>query len=421
MLNLLIADDEELERRAVKKVITNSFENVINIYEAKNGREAIEIGLNIKPDIVIADIKMPGINGLEAIKELKKSLNNTYFIILTAYDYFAYAKEAITNDVKDYILKPFKKDELIKRINKAVDMLEDQKRNRTVEIELREKIYAMLPVLENELVYAIISDNLKSIDYNSYLDYLNINFDGGYCMVIRVGDEVKSRVKNYLEGFIKPNYNAVISSMFTNDIVMFIQSSSDLDDYTMKLEAVALARKIVDVIRKKFESSVKIGIGRTYSSIERLSKSYNEAFNALEYSDGDIKHYDDVKAAPYFNSKVIEPAIDKKSNGNYDELLLKAKEFIEKNFNKDITLEETASYVGVSSYYFSKIFKALVGKNYMDYVTDLRIDKAKDMMENTSESIKEICYEVGYNDPNYFSRVFKKIEGVTPSEYKSRL
>lgn len=421
MFNLLIADDEELERRAVKKVIASNFENVINIYEAKNGREAIEIGLNVKPDIVIADIKMPGINGLEAIKELKKSLNNTYFIILTAYDYFAYAKEAITNDVKDYMLKPFKKDELIKKINKAVDILEEQKRNRTAEMELREKIYAMLPVLENELVYAIMSDNLKSIDYKSYLGYLNINFDGGYCMVIRGNDEVKNQVKNYLEGFIKPDYNAVISSMFTKDIVLFIQSSLASDDYTMKLETVALARKIADVIRKKFDVSVKIGIGRTYSSIERLSKSYNEALNALEYSEGDIKHYDDVKAAPDFNSKGIEPAIDRKLSSDYDELLLKAKEFIEKNFNKDITLEETAHYVGVSSYYFSKIFKSLVGKNYMDYVTDLRIEKAKDMMENTSESIKEICYEVGYNDPNYFSRVFKKVEGVTPSEYKSRL
>lgn len=421
MFNLLVADDEELERRAVKKVIASNFENVINIYEAKNGREAIEIGLNVKPDIVIADIKMPGINGLEAIKELKKSLNNTYFIILTAYDYFAYAKEAITNDVKDYMLKPFKKDELIKRINKAVDTLEEQKRNRNAEMELREKIYAMLPVLENELVYAIMSDNLKSIDYKSYLSYLNINFDGGYCMVIRGNDEVKNQVKNYLEGFIKPDYNAVISSMFTKDIVMFIQSSSASDDYNMKLEAVALARKIVDVTRKKFEASIKIGIGKAYSSIERLSKSYNEALNALESSDGDIKHYDDVKAAPDFNSKILEPAMDRKLSSDYDELLLKAKEFIEKNFNKDITLEETAHYVGVSSYYFSKIFKTLVGKNYMDYVTDLRIEKAKDMMENTSESIKEICYEVGYNDPNYFSRVFKKIEGVTPSEYKSRL
>lgn len=421
MFNLLIADDEELERRAVKKVITNNFENVINIYEAKNGREAIEIGLNVNPDIVIADIKMPGINGLEAIKELKKSLNYTYFIILTAYDYFAYAKEAITNDVKDYMLKPFKKDELIKRINKAIEMLEEQKRNRTVEIELREKIYAMLPALENELVYAIISDNLKNIDYNAYLGYLNINFDGGYCMIIRGDDEVKGKVKNYLEGFIKPNYNAVISSMFTNDIVMFIQSSSDLDEYTMKLEAVAFARKIADVIRKKFDVSIKVGIGKNYSSMERLSKSYKEALNALEFGEGDIKHYDDIKFSPDFNSKILEPAIDKKSNSDYDELLIKAKEFIEKNFNKDITLEETASYVGVSSYYFSKIFKALVGKNYMDYVTDLRIEKAKDMMENTSESIKEICYEVGYNDPNYFSRVFKKIEGVTPSEYKSRL
>lgn len=426
MFNLLIADDEELERKAVKKVIANTFTEVFNIYEAKNGREAIEIGFNVKPDIVIADIKMPGINGLEAIKELKKSLNNTYFIILTAYDYFAYAKEAIVNEVKDYILKPFKKDELIKRINKALDILEEQKRNRTMEFDLKEKIYAMLPMLENELVYAIISDNLKAIDYKAYLNYLNLKFEAGYCMVVRINDEitneVKSKVKSCLEEFIKPHYDAIISSMFTKNIVMFVQCSENSDEYAIKLESVSLAGRIAEAIRKKIGINISIGIGRNYNSIERLSKSYSEA---LSSSGSGINHYEDFNDSNKEDqkSKLAEQdftAADRRINSEHGELLEKAKEFIKENYNKDITLEETAHHVGVSSFYFSKIFKASVGKNYMDYLTDLRIEKAKDMMESGFGSIKEICYEVGYNDPNYFSRVFKKIEGVTPSEYKLR-
>lgn len=427
MFNLLIADDEELERKAVKKVITSTFTEVFNIYEAKNGREAIEIGFNVKPDIVIADIKMPGINGLEAIKELKKSLSSTYFIILTAYDYFAYAKEAIVNEVKDYILKPFKKDELIKRINKALNILEEQKRNRTVEFDLKEKIYAMLPMLENELVYAIISNNLKAIDYKAYLNYLNLNFEAGYCMVIGIDDEInnelKLEVKGCLEEFTKPHYDAIISSMFTKNIVMFVQCSENSDEYSMKLESISLARKIEDTIKKKLGIHITIGIGRVYNGIEKLYISYSEA---LSSSVSDIKHYEDSddKTKEEQKSKLTEQeftSIARKINSEHEELLEKAKEFIKENYNKDITLEETAHHVGVSSYYFSKIFKASVGKNYMDYLTDLRIEKAKDMMESGSGSIKEICYEVGYNDPNYFSRVFKKIEGVTPSEYKLRM
>ena len=106
---------------------------------------------------------------------------------------------------------------------------------------------------------------------------------------------------------------------------------------------------------------------------------------------------------------------------NFDEgrnVILKAIEYINNNFKKDIMLEEVASFVNISSFYFSKIFKEYTGKNYVDYITDLRIEVAKEKLREGIISIKEICYEVGYNDPNYFSRVFKKIEGLSPTEYK---
>ncbi|MDI9218495.1 response regulator [Clostridium tertium] len=115
MLKILIADDEKYERDSIVNLIEENFKEKLTIAQAKNGREAIEIAEQIRPEIVIMDIKMPGINGIKAIEEIKKTAVNTYFIMLTAYDYFDFAVEAVKLNVKEYLLKPFIRMELIKK------------------------------------------------------------------------------------------------------------------------------------------------------------------------------------------------------------------------------------------------------------------------------------------------------------------
>ena len=99
-------------------------------------------------------------------------------------------------------------------------------------------------------------------------------------------------------------------------------------------------------------------------------------------------------------------------------IVTNAKVFINSNFNKDLTLEDVSKEVNLSPHYFSKFFKEETGENFIDYLTSLRIQKAKDFLESGQYSIKEVSYKVGYNDPNYFSRIFKKITGYTPTDYK---
>ena len=96
----------------------------------------------------------------------------------------------------------------------------------------------------------------------------------------------------------------------------------------------------------------------------------------------------------------------------------KAKVYIAEHFSGEISLEETAKELGISSYYLSKLFKESENVNYIDYVNNLRIEYAKKQLMETEKSIKEICMESGYGDPNYFSRIFKKWTGVTPTEYR---
>ena len=98
--------------------------------------------------------------------------------------------------------------------------------------------------------------------------------------------------------------------------------------------------------------------------------------------------------------------------------MTKAKTYIDENYEKELTLDSVARKIAISPYYLSKLFKDEIGENFIEYLTRLRINQAKKLLEENRFSIKEICMLVGYSDPNYFSRIFKKIEGVTPTEYR---
>ena len=102
-------------------------------------------------------------------------------------------------------------------------------------------------------------------------------------------------------------------------------------------------------------------------------------------------------------------------------LVSKVKTYIEENYQKDISLDEVSRLVDISPYYFSKLFKQEAGKNFIEYLTEIRMHHAEEFLRDPSYSIKEVCVMSGYSDPNYFSRLFKKYEGVTPSEYRERL
>ena len=103
------------------------------------------------------------------------------------------------------------------------------------------------------------------------------------------------------------------------------------------------------------------------------------------------------------------------------DVVTKAKEYIDANYAQDLSLEGISRQTDISPYYFSKLFKNKTGVTFIDYLTNLRIEKAKELLADPGRSMKEICSEVGYSDPNYFSRIFKKTTGMTPTEYKDGL
>lgn len=435
MMKLLLADDEKYDRETLKYIIKDKFSEELEIYEAKNGREAIEISESIKPDIIIIDIKMPGIDGIQALKEITASLPNLYSIILTAYDYFDFALEAVKINVKEYLLKPFAKEEIVEKISLGVKWVKREQDKRKSEIEDKEKIYTLLPVLENQLSDLIINNKIKGVDYSMYLQCLNMNFKNSYAMVISLKnkykysdinsaekDKIKMKIGEYIKEYVNRRYKCIGNYVFYEELTYFIQIDNE-DSKDFKNLEINLAFNLRREIKKRFNVSIRAGLGKIVNSVEQMIESYRQAMKSLVYNSDSINiiHVDDV------DDKLISDIFNEiKTNRNKNlnnkvktKLFENVKSFIKENIETELELEKVANNFGLSVYYFSRTFKEVTGINFSEYVNKCRIDIAKELLSNGELSIKEVCYKVGYNDPNYFSKVFKKYEGISPVNFKA--
>ncbi len=430
MIKILVVDDEKYDRDAIIEMLNEGFKEQVEIEEARNGKEAIEIAERMRPDIAIMDIKMPGINGLKAIQEIRKFLPNTYFIVLTAYDYFDFAVEAVKNNVKEYILKPFGKADIVEKIELAIMQVNAEKKKRKLDIENQEKLSNMMPVIENELGFAIINNSLSVIDYETYLGYLDMNFKNGFALVINVlGDQgtrgmgyefemLRLQIGECIKRYIGKLHKNVASFRFTREFVSFIQIKEYENEEMIRRSAIGLGSDLRNEIRRLYNMDSVIGIGKCYQGITMMNKSYEEARIALSNSNENTKvvNFCDIEN----KLKASERHTEASNGGDREKVALfkSVEQYIKDNLEKELDLDTVAAKFNLSIYYFSRIFKDILGYNFPDYINLLRVKKAKELLLKNEISIKEICYATGYSDPNYFSKVFKKYEGMTPSEYK---
>jgi len=441
MMKILIADDEKYDRETVKHIIKENFLGELEIYEAKNGREAIELSESIRPDIVIIDIKMPGIDGIQALKEMTATLPNLYSIILTAYDYFDFALEAVKINVKEYLLKPFTKEEIIEKIAVGIKWVKKEQEKRKSEIKDKEKIYTLLPVLENQLSDLIINDKLKGVDYGMYLQCLDMSFMNSYAMVISIKDkyaykdisrverdQIRIKIGEYVKEYINRRYKCIGNYVFYEELTYFIQIDNEETEDFKSLE-IDLAFNLRREIKKRFNISIRAGLGEIFDSVEQIVESYRQAMKCLVYNSDNVNiiYIDDIEGKLMNESFLggisgdIKSGKNKNSNKIKMKLFESVKQFIRENIETELELEKVANNFGLSVYYFSRTFKEVTGINFSEYVNKCRIDVAKELLSTGEMNVKEVCYKVGYNDPNYFSKVFKKYEGVSPANFKGTM
>lgn len=344
MYKILLADDEELERQVLGFTLRNSGLPVEISGEAANGQEALDQAQRLKPDLIIMDIKMPGLDGIEATRQIKTLFPATEVIILTAYGRFSYSQQAIKAQASDYLLKPIQPEQLIRAVELALD-------------RLSHKRFQLAP----------------AVDFTGLEDQ------------VKVG---------HLEG-AKQNLSLLLENLNDNGMN---PSTARLNSFAWRLLVI-----VVQVALSMGADSTKVTAFED-DRVKELPK-----ISSLE----EMKLWGEVTL-----EKCIR-LLDANQQADDQAQVQKIMDYIECNYAQDITLNLVATYVHFSPAYLSRIFTKKTGIGFTQYLTQVRLKKAQQKLRMSAETIDQIAAATGFSSSSYFSAVFKRHVGITPSEYRA--
>lgn len=539
MFKVLIIDDEPIIRKGLRNVINwKNFECEV-CGEAEDGLAGRALIESCRPDIIITDIKMPEVDGLTMLRDMKDKVPNSKIIILTGHRNFDYVQEALKIGAFDFLLKPSKIEELNDVISRAVKEIKFQKERDEEFDKLRILFDQNIPVLREKFLYDVIYEiNTSKREILEKLELFNIRLDNFLVLIVQQDtDESNSKVTNqydrhlYQFGIIN-NFSEVFSDKFEvisitlNDmgIAFIVMPQKDITDHVFEIIDKKCAY-LQEIISNCFGFTVTIAVSSRGKKPEDLLIKYKECREALEHKiylgnnsiiyQGDVNtffKYDDHSILEKFqkaliegiksgNTQLVTEKLDEissyiKSNesmnikflksfchntvsmisnirmtlssadnekkyeaddldgayalieksdsfeeldmilreiadnitakiNNYNNksirlVLRKAVEYIKSHYHEQVTLNEVAEHTFVSTYYISRMFKREMGINFVDYLNEIRIEKAKEMLKDVRYKTYEVAEKVGIPDAHYFSKLFKKYVGVTPTEFRDQ-
>ncbi len=304
MIKILIADDEPIVIESIKFIIDKHLEKDFEIVgSALSGKEAIEKALLLKPDLVLVDIHMPGINGIEVIRHLRGYNRDLIFIILTAYEHFQYAREAVNLGVYEYMLKPINKNRLVNVLKEARSVISSKRKSVEKETALMDKIGKIVPHLEGQFIYSQLFRNQTVGGVDFFEDIFGMSLREGYVVVLVLNHtEVKTKEEGLISSLLRQNFferfksevknscSCLVGIPLLDQIVVYIPGNEPDCHYDARNKTIELVKKVCE----KAPGNYKIGIGRHYS-IADFHESYHEAHLAALYPGGDlINHFEDI-------------------------------------------------------------------------------------------------------------------------------
>ena len=537
MLKVFLVEDEVVMRNGIKNNIPWEQEGFEFAGEASDGELAYPLIKKEKPDILITDIRMPFMDGLELSRLVKKELPQIKIIILSGYNEFDYAKTAINIGVTDYLLKPISSAKLLEAVKKVGDMIEKEQDNarliKRYEKEMEENILQE----KHKLWGALASNRLSTIELLEKGQRLGIDFTASAYQVflfklMQEGDatgcseelnrasekvnelagswehvlsfdrspegwaflikgeseeevqstylETRKELLELVEGYPKVEYFGGIGNVVhrIGDIQTSYKEAARAFSSRFFLDANQIADS-AEMVRVQTEQDGKIDVSKMLSKkrehelVERFLKNgtteevdsfLDELFqNIGEQNCKSLLYRQYVVMDLFFCAsdflgnleidienlpeecrdinQIVEKAEDTEnlryqignlftetmqlrdshSKKKYSELLEDAKAFIDENYKHDeMSLNTVAAQVNISPSYFSTIFSSEMGQTFVEYLTHVRLEKAKELLMCSNMRTAEIGYEVGYKDSHYFSYIFKKVVGCSPKEYRNR-
>lgn len=418
MYKLLIVDDEPIVKIALNSILDWASLNIEIVANASNGAQAMEIIDEKHPDIVICDIKMPVMTGLELAKKCSEKYGlgqPPLFIMLTSYGEFNYAKEAIHYQVIDYLLKlELSKETLKPAVMKALEVLESVAPKDETDAQdtnltpYRDKFF--LKLLHN------LFDN--SEEFKTQADSLNIRFNSQtyvacYCVVKNSDSAAKSSeqlitlYQSSLKMFEELIGKYMKCHLVSPDMEHFCLVCCFGEDCSSE-EISALFEnaftKTANMIHNYFGSTLLFSVGTECDDPMKLHESYRMAKNAFSLAT-------DSEPIVFAASADIHPREYK------NRTITSIQNYINEHITEKITLSDIAEEYGLSSNYLSALFKKYTDVGFSEYIQRARIEKAKELMQNSTLKVYEISDMLNFDNAFYFSKVFKKHTGMSPKEY----
>lgn len=494
---------------------------------ATNGVKALELVEKLQPDVVLTDIKMPYMDGLELSRRLNQEYPNIYIMLCTGFDEFEYAKEAVHLEIKEYMLKPINATELSESLTNLKHTLDREREEKLNVKKLNDYFQEVLPKLQSNFFISLIEGRVEKHNYERFLQAYQVDMKGPlFCCVIfhtsenhvpdgmnplllsmSVEREIKQRLMDQwsCQEFIYMGNTLLILELDSEDKIAQITDACDrfcrwayrimgavvtagigtvCDDlyeislsYERAREAVSYrvlygtkrAINIGEIVPKeqikpvqseetrmqKLFRAIRIGDSEeikraAYKEMETLHQNtetmsqYNLATleivsgffkfctdNSLDFNkiSGNMQNiYEKVSQMDESSltawivqmAETISEMLKCARNSSARRLIVEAQNIVKERYMEaDISLDEVCAVLGVSNSYFSSVFKKEAGKSFISYLTDYRMDIAAELILNTDEKSYTIAEKVGYLDANYFSYVFKKKFGVSPSKYRA--
>ena len=531
--NILIVDDEQLIRQGLRARIEYLGIDVDEIFEAENGLMALRLQEEHPIDVVITDIRMPDMDGLELIQEMQKKNNQIKFVVLSGYAEFSYAETAIRLGVKAYLLKPVSNDDLKAAFDKAYKEMEQtasvrqevqMKKRMDREKQVYQQEKALNALFSSQEAGAVTREQLcKLCGYDEkmwaggaesvlYLAILHINKESFEHQRFRPVDHelVRFMIRNIFEEIQAPCEKLLVNSLSDTRQMYGIFIGDGKKKLRMEVERIYLRMR--SVLEKKMGIYLTIGVSRCRSQLE--GKETSEARQALKqriiYGKANIYFYEDIRilgeqefpvsqlhlleqyiehneifkvknlvqeifseelvkkygsaylrimwirilnlllhhyerrgrnaaeiekmlqnynlldriqSLQEIRQKIIEMVMECVSTESVADANARSKiqmaiGYIQEHFAENLTVNVLAEHYGMSPNYFSSMFKKEMSRSAVNYITELRINQARELLYHSELSVVDISKKVGYEDSQYFFRVFKKYLGMTPLQYR---
>jgi two-component system response regulator YesN len=393
MYRILLVEDEIIIRKGIKCIISKMNLDIENIYEADNGKTAIEACKKFSPHIIITDIKMPGMDGLEFIDHIKKINLKPRFIILTGYSEFSYAQKAISYGVSEYLLKPIKKKYLYNILCKLIKEFEDEKAKKLKNAAGLQKVL-IWDVLQgqyksNEIAKILNDAGIVFTENNFFILSLYMNPNNNYS----IDDGINYVIENSMGKFFRINF--FIQTNYNYNIFLVNMNKNNIEKFDLFITALEMT--LQDIFKKK-DIVIQIGISETGTQVELLPDLLKQAeaaldFKALFYTPK-VHIYSRIKKGKSFRTLPVtffESICSAITKGNKDYIVLA----IHNLFNDLLRIDNVTPDIIINTIKSLENFIISTNKNlYIEHMNKIESENSVEFLYRTSDNIKDFISRI---------------------------